>query len=487
MRLIIPIIVGATIGYFTNWLAIKMLFRPHYEKKIFGIKLPFTPGLIPKEKDRIAKSIGETVGVYLLSPDTIIDALSNKGIDNEIKSFIHNKIDKLRENQQSIKGFLESTFNNYDGFIGRIEIKIKDLIMIQIRKDRFKNLIFNSIAEKIHNMECENIYELLDGRLREVLLELSNSHELKDGIIKLIKSKLNNLSDDGRKLSEALPEDILVSINNYIDENKDAIGNNIRNSLKDPAIQQKLKDSISELVIKNMSKLIIAFVSPDMITEKIFHMIEKYINSEDTNKDIVMFIKSLLDKLLESKVSDISQRVLDSTSEEEFEKVSNILIEYISKEDNYNILLNILKEKLKNSESENKEIIISYLSRNIDKVLESEELEKSIGLFIGNIIDEISNKSISSILEKIDEDSVLKLYNYLRTIFDQFAINQLPKIIEFFNISKIVEDKIQSFDVNFTEELILDIANKELKAITWLGALLGGIMGILTPLLQMLY
>ena len=63
----------------------------------------------------------------------------------------------------------------------------------------------------------------------------------------------------------------------------------------------------------------------------------------------------------------------------------------------------------------------------------------------------------------------------------------MPKIIEFFNISRIVEDKIQSFDVNFTEKLILDIADKELKAITWLGALLGGIMGILTPLLQMLY
>ena len=78
MKIIIPIIVGAIIGYFTNWLAIKMLFRPHYEKRIFGYKLPFTPGLIPKERYRIAKSIGETVGVYLLSPDTIIEELSTR-------------------------------------------------------------------------------------------------------------------------------------------------------------------------------------------------------------------------------------------------------------------------------------------------------------------------------------------------------------------------------------------------------------------------
>ena len=41
-----------------------------------------------------------------------------------------------------------------------------------------------------------------------------------------------------------------------------------------------------------------AFLSPDTIAEKIFHMIEKYIDSEDTNNDVVMLIKSLLNKLL---------------------------------------------------------------------------------------------------------------------------------------------------------------------------------------------
>ncbi len=47
---IIGALIGAVIGYITNWLAIKMLFRPREAKYIFGMKLPFTPGLIPKEK-----------------------------------------------------------------------------------------------------------------------------------------------------------------------------------------------------------------------------------------------------------------------------------------------------------------------------------------------------------------------------------------------------------------------------------------------------
>ena len=82
---------------------------------------------------------------------------------------------------------------------------------------------------------------------------------------------------------------------------------------------------------------------------------------------------------------------------------------------------------------------------------------------------------------------ILKLYNLFKIIFDKFARHQLPNIIKMFNISKIVEDKISGFDVEFTEGLILDIASKELKAITWLGALLGAILGILSPLLQTFY
>ena len=52
---------GGIIGYFTNWLAIKMMFRPQQPKYLFGVKLPFTPGLIPKEHGRIAEAIEHLV------------------------------------------------------------------------------------------------------------------------------------------------------------------------------------------------------------------------------------------------------------------------------------------------------------------------------------------------------------------------------------------------------------------------------------------
>ncbi|MFW6049396.1 MAG: DUF445 domain-containing protein, partial [Candidatus Bipolaricaulota bacterium] len=51
-------VVASVIGYSTNWIAIKMLFRPLQEKRVFGFRVPFTPGLVPRRKNEIAENIG---------------------------------------------------------------------------------------------------------------------------------------------------------------------------------------------------------------------------------------------------------------------------------------------------------------------------------------------------------------------------------------------------------------------------------------------
>ena len=76
----IPPIMGGLIALFTNWLAIRMLFRPHTEKRVFGIKVPFTPGLIPKEWDRLAKRLSKAISTRLLTPDLLAKELSDPSL-----------------------------------------------------------------------------------------------------------------------------------------------------------------------------------------------------------------------------------------------------------------------------------------------------------------------------------------------------------------------------------------------------------------------
>ncbi|HEY9638473.1 MAG TPA: DUF445 family protein [Coleofasciculaceae cyanobacterium] len=65
---IAPPVAGAIIGYFTNDIAIKMLFRPYKPIYIGKRQLPFTPGLIPRNQERLAKRIADTIMGSLLTP-----------------------------------------------------------------------------------------------------------------------------------------------------------------------------------------------------------------------------------------------------------------------------------------------------------------------------------------------------------------------------------------------------------------------------------
>ena len=61
LHIVMPIIIGGAIGYFTNFIAIKMMFHPRKAVFIGKHKLPFTPGIIPKNQKRIARAVGDAV------------------------------------------------------------------------------------------------------------------------------------------------------------------------------------------------------------------------------------------------------------------------------------------------------------------------------------------------------------------------------------------------------------------------------------------
>jgi len=63
-----PPVAGGIIGYFTNDIAIKMLFRPYRAIYIGKRQLPFTPGLIPRNQERLAQRISDTIMGSLLTP-----------------------------------------------------------------------------------------------------------------------------------------------------------------------------------------------------------------------------------------------------------------------------------------------------------------------------------------------------------------------------------------------------------------------------------
>ena len=85
INIIVAPVVGATIGYITNAVAIKMLFRPTRPLYIGKFRVPLTPGLIPKEKARLSESIGGVVSRELLSEEALRAALLSDAMREKLR------------------------------------------------------------------------------------------------------------------------------------------------------------------------------------------------------------------------------------------------------------------------------------------------------------------------------------------------------------------------------------------------------------------
>jgi uncharacterized membrane protein YheB (UPF0754 family) len=118
----VPPAVGAVIGYVTNSIAIKMLFRPLKEIRIFGVRLPFTPGILPKQRKRLALSIGAMVERELITPEIIRQRLLNGEVREKVKqsiSFYTNKIlektpnELLHEHKSLLQEKISSAADKY--------------------------------------------------------------------------------------------------------------------------------------------------------------------------------------------------------------------------------------------------------------------------------------------------------------------------------------------------------------------------------------
>lgn len=84
LAFILPPLAGAIIGYVTNAVAVRMLFRPLKALYIGRWKLPFTPGILPRERGRLADSIGAMVERELLTPAVLAERLNSGGVKEKI-------------------------------------------------------------------------------------------------------------------------------------------------------------------------------------------------------------------------------------------------------------------------------------------------------------------------------------------------------------------------------------------------------------------
>lgn len=149
-------IIGGLIGFITNSLAIKMLFRPHHAIYIGRFHVPFTPGLIPKEKERIAGAIGEVIAKYLLDDATIQKAVCDPKIKEKTAVYVHEFILRMKQVTISLEVFLDQK-----GILNPLNIM----------ETRFRNSVSDYVVKTI--TESDLIDDLIKSALLSVQQEMN--------------------------------------------------------------------------------------------------------------------------------------------------------------------------------------------------------------------------------------------------------------------------------------------------------------------------
>jgi len=154
IQFLIMVSVGTLIGWFTNYLAIKLLFRPYKEVNLLFFKIQ---GLIPKRRDEIAVNISEVVEKELISLDDIAEKFQNSEFSEEMIDELLDKI--IGEKLQ--KSILEKN--------PLLKMLINDSMIEKIKK-YFKNAILENKEEIIISRKYAN-------RIRTILQERGQDEE----------------------------------------------------------------------------------------------------------------------------------------------------------------------------------------------------------------------------------------------------------------------------------------------------------------------
>lgn len=174
ITILILTIVGGLIGWITNILAIKLLFRPIKPVKIPILNIEIL-GLIPKRKNEIAANIGEVISNELLSMDDILDqALSNSNGEN-FNSYITDKIKNIINEKLNIipMPFRIMAAPYIDEILNKEVPNAVDEISIDLLDKAKENV---------------NIQEIVEEKINQLDLE-----KLEDIIIKVAKNELKHI------------------------------------------------------------------------------------------------------------------------------------------------------------------------------------------------------------------------------------------------------------------------------------------------------
>ncbi|MGD7045190.1 DUF445 domain-containing protein [Jeotgalibacillus proteolyticus] len=370
--LIIMMVVGAAIGGFTNSLAIKMLFRPYKALYIGKWRIPFTPGLIPKRREELARQLGLMVVNHLLTAQSLKDRFLNEKQEKALTGWLQKESDRIFKSEESVEDWLA----------------------------KFKIQSPAPYIERSMNSWIESQYEE-------------------------VKEKYKT-----RTLRETLPERWLVRLDGKV-------------------------ETVSDYILAKGTD----YFASEEGKERINIMIEDFFKTRGTLGSMIQMVMG------NSSLGD---------------KVQPEIIKFLNHKGTHAILEQVLRKEWESVKD-------WQWDRAFSIVTDQDLLVRLQGLMKERInMSEWLKRPLAEAAAPMQEGAVNRLIPRGVEMARDILSQKLEQLLSKMNLQEIVREQVDSFEVSRLEDLVLGISRREFKMITYLGALLGGIIGLFQGVLVLL-
>ncbi len=459
-----PLVAGV-VGYITNKIAIKMLFRP-YEPKWYTLGWQ---GIVPKTRPKLAVKISEIVGQKLLAHDDFLYALENNDIKTKIHSIIADKLKSL--NAKDIHAVIR---------LSSLEDKIID------NKDTINNIL-NNTAVSIVDIFLNKKIDI--NNFREPVFQLVKNFNLEKAIDDQLEKTINSFLSEDKTLQDILPQDILSRKNDLVEYLTITIMANIRrlgkNDMIKAVLAQKVvnfKDSMLSSAT-GMDVLKAGFINLFLSNEKIEQIVENELPhiTEDlsTNpviyKNIYKTIEDEIDNLLKKPVNEVMVKLGFSDNHDIVLYIKNHFVTNTNILDKVSAL--ILDKLYQYSNLSIKEILVLL---NID-------IYKFIKIDVMDILNAENYKTMKSNMINKFTAFISSNYNKIADVITEVAVKLIKSNLKYalnaVNIEKIVKDKINALPLPEVENILFSFMKEHFKWINILGFFIGFVIGLTQALM----
>ncbi|MFW5812305.1 MAG: DUF445 family protein [Alkalispirochaetaceae bacterium] len=505
LTLVLPILLGAIIGYLTNALAIRMLFRPFREIRVFGIRVPFTPGIIPRQRGALAESIASMVSKQLLTEEAVERHLRAEEFQRRLESEIASRTERLRsQGEESGEPFWVAPATS--------------LIREGLRALADNPGTFETI-ERISS-------SLIDYGDRRTLEEIGLPHGLplgagakRFGALLQEESRSRTLAEDmweeldlgDKRLASLLPEGTVDFIAARLNALYEPAADRLVEGMRTPEIRRVMEiygRRIVRMIINQMNlmqRLLVSAAQYDrqlnermpVIVNRLVEELGDAIHHDAVREQLLKAGIALLKDILDSPLEELASRfdldipaLLASAvryAGGRLEESSNALEGlarrfHLGPEATVTELLMVLSAR-------DREALVDAATTYAMSWLTQKDRRRRLEVATTRLLRRAFEGGagvVSSLLRLEEPEHKAATDRRLAVIVTETIESFLPRALGTFDLRQMVVQRINSLDVREVERLLMQVIAQHLKWINVFGAVLGAFIGAMQLLLRLL-